>query len=350
MLHMHAMHTNPYLSTAENILALANAALSDDNAIAAHKKVLTTANAEADQFIATDELSNALRFTAFWAYAALNPDAFKAMLPGISAALVKNTKATPVDMAKAIVELKPAVYAVNTYLKSFLSEDALNANKVALEWSTDVEYTALANHIVKVTAFTGKNGKVEPSVAAANVIYHAGDSKEAITGASILRMELASKDTTGKYVNPIDVTEGIELTDELVAKKEMVARAILLAPGYVSDNAKYAADYSAGILTEADKDGNFGTIPKDMLTDTDSLYITDLEDLTKAYPYMVEFTIQFVTSADAGGSGSGGEATTGEVYNLKADAIDLKGSNGETLTVAAGTKYATSQDTAAKDA
>ena len=90
---------------------------------------------------AADETNNAVKGLAFWGYAALNPDAFKAMLPAISKWLVEHPTATMVELAEQMVTINPAVNAVNAYLSSFLSKDALDAGKAALEWSTDVTYT-----------------------------------------------------------------------------------------------------------------------------------------------------------------------------------------------------------------
>ena len=60
-----------------------------------------------------------------------------------------------------------------------------------------------------------------------------------------------------------------------------------------------------------------------------------------------EKTFDYVVKVIASGTDSGSEAAA-DKYVLNADDIDLVGSNGVTLTVAAGTTYATSQDTAVK--
>ena len=255
--------------------------------------------------ITLDNLISSLRVGVFWGYAAINPDAFKAMLPAISEYLAGKPTATMVELAGKIADdINPATNAVDAYLTSFLSKDALNDGKAAIEWSSDVTFKKPdGKSIVNVMVLGGKNPTITPAFVKAEAV--SASVKDTIKSPAILRVELASKDN-GKFVyGPVDVTEGIEVTDALLAQKEVVGRAILLAPGYVDTEDKVIAAYqSIGILKEGDDKGYDGTLPKNTLDN--SLYNGDLEGLTKAYPYFVEFTMRFVVSGDASGSGSEG--------------------------------------------
>ncbi|MBR1602363.1 MAG: hypothetical protein IJ667_02870 [Synergistaceae bacterium] len=282
----------------------------------------------------------------------------------VAASAVTST-ATVANVYTAIAS-DPETYAaaVIDYLTSFLSEDAIknDTGDMMVNWG-DIDEDGTLQQVYYPIAHTngavfGKLGSSAPTVSSPLVIKAAkgtlpikmlaatlSGTRDITIDTKILHAEMASFDTTPKYskytVAPTDVTNGITVDDELAAKKEVLVRVIFLSSGDVGD------DKSVGILTESTTTTDGVLAAKTLAADALKDYGVNkgkLAQLQQGYPYLVQFKVQF------DGAASGSETTTAETYKLKASDVVLTGSDGPSKTVAASTKYAVSQDSAAKDA
>ncbi|MBR1604352.1 MAG: hypothetical protein IJ667_13060, partial [Synergistaceae bacterium] len=334
-----------FTSLTDGLLTLTAAAITD---------VFTLSNiAGAPTAAAITELSFTDDAGGFWNAAAENYSAFKLMLPDIAKWVADNPTATPAEFFEefSTKEIYAPAYAAVNYVETFASKDELADGNFVLNWavSTDAGYPKATQPPVKAYLLKDESVTIKPELAAASVV----DSKNKATSIKpdtrIFRVEVASFDKGKPVYGPEDVTNGLTIDKAFVEKNP----SLLVRVMFTSKGNQDVMTNSVGILKEEqDEEGNGGTLPVGTLKlDPVAGYATAntalFTALAEGYPYFVEFPLQLAVSFDtAGGSGT----TTAETYALKAGSIDLVGSDGKTLTVAANTKYVTNQDTAAKDA